>query len=98
MSSLIGTTLATTWMQNLEILHYYVLSTLFSLPGYLDDQISELVKSWMAYLDFKKNSDPIKYYTTIGTCKLPKEECTAVENCTLLKDIANLCTLPNHIS
>ena len=38
MSSLIGTTLATRRMQNLETLHYYVFNTLFPLLGYLDDQ------------------------------------------------------------
>ena len=38
MSSLIGTTLAKRRMQKLETLHYYVLSTLFPLLGYLDNQ------------------------------------------------------------
>ena len=64
MSSLIGTTLAKRRMQNLEILHYYVLSTLFPLLGYLDDQCSEFLESWMAYLDFGEFPDLIKSYTT----------------------------------
>ena len=58
MSSLIGATLATRMMQNLETLHYYVLHTLFPLPGYLDDQHSEFLQSWMAYLDFKATFFP----------------------------------------
>ena len=45
MSSLIDTTLATRRMQNLETLHYYVLSTLFPILGYLDDQCSEFLES-----------------------------------------------------
>ena len=52
MSSLIGTTLATRRMQNIETLHYYVLCTLFPLLGYPDDQHGEFLKSLMAYLDF----------------------------------------------
>ena len=66
MSSQIGTTLATRRMQNLEIIHYYVLDTLFPLLGYLDDQHSEFLTSWMAYLDFKEFPFLIEYYTTIG--------------------------------
>ena len=48
MSSLIGTALAKRRMQNIENLHYYVLCTLFPLPGYLDDQWSEFLELWMA--------------------------------------------------
>ena len=48
MSSLIQTTLATIYRQNLETLHYYVLPTLFPLPGSLDDQFGEFLESWMA--------------------------------------------------
>ena len=51
MSSLIQTTLATRKMQNL---HYYVLSTLFPLLGYLNAQCGESLKSWKAYLEFKE--------------------------------------------
>ena len=45
MSSQIGTTLAKRMTQNLETLHYIVLSTLFALLGYLDDQHSEFLES-----------------------------------------------------
>ena len=48
MPSLIGTTLATRRMQNLETLQYYVLHTQFPLVGYLDNQCGEILKSWMA--------------------------------------------------
>ena len=37
MSRLTETTLVTRRMKNLETLHYYVLSTLFPLLGYLND-------------------------------------------------------------
>ena len=40
MSSRIGKTLAKRRMQKLETLHYYLLTTLFSLPGHLDDNSS----------------------------------------------------------
>ena len=89
MSSLIGTTLATRRMQNLETLHYYVLSTLLPLLHYLDNQCGEFLKSWMAYLDFEEFPNLIKYYTTIGNCTLLKKEYTAIENCTLLTEIEN---------
>ena len=52
MSSLLGISLATRWMQKPETLNYYVLCTLFPLLGYPDDQHGEFLKSWMAYLDF----------------------------------------------
>ena len=77
---------------------HYVLSTLVPLLGYLYDQCSEFLESWMAYHEFKEFPDLIKYYTTTVNCTLLKEECTAMENCTLLRDIKILCTLPNHIS
>ena len=74
-------------MQNLETLHYYVLHTLFPLLGYLDDQHGEFLESWMAYLDFMEFPNLIEYYTTIGNDTLLKEECTAMDNITLLEDI-----------
>ena len=64
-SSQIGNTLAKRRMQKLENLHYYVLCTLFPLPVHLDDQCSEFLKSWMAFLEFDKFPDLIKYYTTV---------------------------------
>ena len=90
MSSLIGRMLATRRVQNIETLYYYVLHTLFPLPGYLDDQCSEFLESWMAYLDFMEFCDLIEYYTTTVNGTLLKEEYTTIENCTLLKDIDNL--------
>ena len=45
MSSQIGKTLGTRRTSNLENLHYYVLSTLFPLPIYIDNQCSEFLKS-----------------------------------------------------
>ena len=90
MSSLIGTTLASRRMQNLETLHYYVLWMLFPHLYYLDNQNSEFFESWMAYLDFEEFPDLIKYYTTIGISTLLKYEYTTMENHTLLKDIDNL--------
>ena len=89
MSSLIGTTLAQRRIQNLETLCYYVLSTLFPLPGYLDDQCSEFLESWIAYLDLGEFPNLIKYYSTIGNGTLFKEY-TTIENHTLLKNIDNL--------
>ena len=89
MSSLIGTSLATRRMQNLETLHYYVLCTLFPLPGYLDNLCGEFLKSWMAYLDLREFPDLIEHCTTIGTGTLLKEKHTNIENHTLLKDIDN---------
>ena len=74
MLSLIGTTLVTRRMQNLETLHYYVLSTLCPLLGYPDDQHREFLKSWMAYLEFGEFPNLIKYYTTIDTGTLLKED------------------------
>ena len=76
-------------MQNLETLHFYVLSTLFPLPGYLDNQCAEFIKSWMAHLEFEEFPNLIKYYTTIGNGTLLKEEYTTMENDTLFKDIKN---------
>ena len=93
MSSLIGTTLATRTMQNLETLHYYVLCTLFPIPGALDNQCTVFPESQMAYLDFAEFPDLIKYYTTIGNCTILKEEYITIENCTLLKDLENLMNL-----
>ena len=87
MSIQIGKTLAKRRMQKLENLHYYVLSTLFPLPVHLDDQRSEFIESWMAYLGFNEFPDLVKYYTTIGIGTLLKEECTTIKECTLLKDI-----------
>ena len=87
MSSQIGTTLATRRTQNLESLHYYVFHTLFPLPGYLDDQCSVFLRSWMAYLDFVEFPNLIKYYTTTVNGTLLKEEYTTIENSTRLKDI-----------
>ena len=80
MLSLIGTALATRRMQTLDILHYYVLCTLFPLPDYLDDQLNEFLELWMAYLDFKEFPDLIKYFTTIENGTILKEKCTTMEN------------------
>ena len=65
----------------------YVLSTLFPLLVHLDDQCSEFLKSWMAYLEFEEFPNLIDYYTTIGNRTLLKEESTTIKECTLLKDI-----------
>ena len=43
--------------------------------------------SWMAYQEFDKFPDLIKYYTTIGNGTLLKDEYTTIKECTLLKDI-----------
>ena len=66
-----------------------MLSTLFQLPGYLDDQCGEFLESWMAYLELKEFPDLIKFYTTIGYGILLKEEFTTIKECTQLKDIEN---------
>ena len=87
MSSQIGKTLAKRRTQNLETLHYYVLITLFPLPVHLDEQCSEFLKSWMAYLEFDLFPDIIEYYCTIGNGTLLKEEFTTIKECTLHKDI-----------
>ena len=68
-------------------LRYYVLSTLFPLPVYIDDQCSEFLKSWMAYLEFEEFPNLIEYYTTIGNSTLLKEKYNTIKECTLLKDI-----------
>ena len=87
MSSQIGNTQAKRTMQKLENLHYYVLSTLFTLLVHLDDQCSEFLESWMAYQEFNKFPNLIEYYTTIGNGTLLKEEYTTIKECTILKDI-----------
>ena len=87
MSSQIGKTLATRRMQELETLHYYVLTTMFPLLGHLKDQCSEFLESWMAYLEFKEFPNLMKYYTTIGNGTILKEEYNTIKECTLLKDI-----------
>ena len=87
MSSL-RTTLSERWTQDLETRHYYVLCTLFPLPGYLDDQHSEFLESWMAYL-ISQNFLTSSCSTTIGKGALLKEEYTTIESHTLLMDINN---------
>ena len=87
MSSQIGKTLAKRRMQKLETLHYYVLTTMFPLLGHLEDQHGEFLKSWMAYLEFDKFPDLIKYYTTIGNGTLLNQKYTTIKGGTLLKDI-----------
>ena len=87
MSSQIGKTLAKRKMQKLENLHYYVLSTLFPLPVHLDNQHSEFLESWMAFLEFDEFPDLIKYYTSIVIGTLLKQNYTTIKECTLLKDI-----------
>ena len=66
-----------------------MLTTLFPLLGYLDDQCGEFLESWMAYLDFKEFPDLMEYNTTIVNGTLLNEEYTNIENCTLLKDSRN---------
>ena len=68
-------------------LPYYVLCTLFPLPGYVDEQHGKFLKLWMANLDFGELPDLIEYYNTIENGTLLKEEYTNIENHTLLKDI-----------
>ena len=87
MSSQIEKTLVKRRMKKLENLHYDVLSTQFPLPVHLDDQCSEFLESWMAYLEFNEFPDLIEYYSTIGNGTLLKEEYTSIKECTLLKDI-----------
>ena len=77
-------------MRNLETLHYYVLCTLFPLPGNLDDQCGEFLELWIANLGFGEFPNLIEYNTTIGNTTLLKEEFNTIENNTLLKDIDNL--------
>ena len=48
-------------MQKLDTLHYYVLTTMFPLPGHLEDQCGEFLKSWMAYLEFEEFPNLIEY-------------------------------------
>ena len=57
MSSQIGKSLAKRRTLKLESLHYYVLTTMFPLLGHLDDQCSEFLESWMAYLEFDEFPD-----------------------------------------
>ena len=87
MSSQIGKTLAKRRMQKLENLHYYVLSAQFPLLVHLDNQHSQFLESWMAYLEFDKFPNLIEYYTTIGNSTLLKQKYTTIKECTLLKDI-----------
>ena len=70
-----------------------MLSTLFPLLVHLDDQGGEFLESWMAYLEFDKLPDLIKYYTTIRNGTLLKEEYTTIKECTLLKDIEHFMVL-----
>ena len=70
-----------------------MLSTLFPLPGCLDDQHSGFLESWMASLEFKEFPNLIECYTTIGNGRILKEDYTTIENCTLFKDIKNFMCL-----
>ena len=87
MSSQIRKTLAKRRTQKLETLHYFVLTTMFPLPGHLEDQHSEFLESWMAYLEFDEFPDLIKYYTSIGNGTLLNQKYTTIKEGTLLKDI-----------
>ena len=51
----------------------------------------------MAYLEFEEFPHLIQYYTTIGNHTLLKEECTTIENCTLLKGIKNFVHYPTNL-
>ena len=82
------------WLVSTKAAHWttsrpwsYVLCTLFPPPGYLDDQCSEFLESWMASIEFEEFPKLIKYYTTIGNGPVLKEEYTTMEICTLLKDV-----------
>ena len=57
------------------------------LPGHLDDQCSEFLEPWMAYLEFNKFPNLIEYYTTIGNGTGLKQKYTTIKESTLLKDI-----------
>ena len=59
------------------------------LPGHLEDQHGELLKSWISYLEFDEFPDFIEYYTTIDNGTLLKQKYTTIKECTLLKDIAH---------
>ena len=85
-------------MQKLENLHYYVLSTQFPLLVHLDDQCSEFLKSWMAYLEFNEFPGFIEYYTTIGNGTLLRKSTLQSKNVQYLRILNTLCKLPNHIS
>ena len=67
-----------------------MLLTLFPLLGYLDNQLSEFLKLWMAYLDLVEFPNLIEYYTTIGNGTILKEEYPTIQNCKLLNDINDL--------
>ena len=60
---------------------------MFPLLSHLEDQCSEFLKSWMAYLDFKEIPNLIEYNTTIGQGTLLEEEYTTIKECTILEDI-----------
>ena len=74
-------------VQKLETLHYYVLTTMFPLPGHLEDQDGEFLKSWMTYLEFDEFPNLIEYYTTTVNGTILKQKYTTIKECTLLKDI-----------
>ena len=90
MSSPIWTAPATRRMQTRDTLCYYVLHTLFPLPGYLDNQHSEFLNLWLDYHGFREFPNLIMYYTTIAVRTKIKEEYTSIENFTPLKDLDNL--------
>ena len=91
-------TLAKRRTQKLENLHYYMLSTLVPLPVHLEDQHSEFLKCWMAYLEFNEFPNLINYYTTIGNRTLLKEKYTTIKQCTLLQDLEHfMCLTQSYI-
>ena len=57
------------------------------LLGHLEDQHSEFLVSWIASLEFEEFPNLIEYYTTIENGTILKQKYTAIEVCTLLKDI-----------
>ena len=71
-----------------------MLSTLFPLLGYLDDQCGEFLESWMAYIEFDKFPSLTEYYTSIGNGALLKEKYNTIKNFTLLRTSKILCTIP----
>ena len=85
MSSQIEKPLAKRRTQKLETLCYYVITTMFPLPGHLEDEHGEFLESWVAYLEFIEFPDLIEYYSTIGNGTILKQKYTTIKESTLLK-------------
>ena len=99
MSSQIGKPLANRRMQKLENLHNYVLRTLCPVLVHLDEQHSEFLESWMAYVEFDEFPDFILSTTLLlEMVHYLSKSTQQSKNVHCIRILNTLYILPNHIS